>query len=86
MGSWRRLPRMQVAPARLALAAAELPAAGPAHADHGVAAPADLRVPAGGSMAGSTARERELAHRLDEAAYGDSVTREQGWHEKRVQP
>ncbi|MEZ5932258.1 MAG: SUMF1/EgtB/PvdO family nonheme iron enzyme [Alphaproteobacteria bacterium] len=43
--------------------------------------PHTLPVPAGGFLAGSTAEERDYAYRLDEAAYGHSRTREQGWYE-----
>jgi formylglycine-generating enzyme required for sulfatase activity len=38
-------------------------------------------VPAGPFVAGSDAAEREAAYRLDEAAYGHSVTRERGWYD-----
>lgn len=41
-----------------------------------------VAVPAGGFLAGSTEAERELAYRLDEAAYGHSRTRHQGWYER----
>jgi formylglycine-generating enzyme required for sulfatase activity len=41
-----------------------------------------VEIPAGGFLAGSTADERALAYRLDEAAYGHSRTREQGWYEQ----
>ena len=43
--------------------------------------PAVVEVPAGPFIAGSDAEERERAYGLDEAAYGHSVTREQGWYE-----
>ncbi len=43
--------------------------------------PAVVAIPAGSFIAGSDAAERSLAYRLDEAAYGSSVTREQGWYE-----
>lgn len=40
-----------------------------------------VTVPAGSFIAGSDRAEREAAYRLDEAAYGHSVTREQRWYE-----
>jgi formylglycine-generating enzyme required for sulfatase activity len=48
----------------------------------GIDAPALTRVPEGAFIAGSDAAEREAAYRLDEAAYGHSVTRRQGWYER----
>ena len=63
---------------RLALAGALLLAAsGTAAAQMPETAP----VPAGSFIAGSDAAEREAAYRLDEAAYGHSVTRKQGWYD-----
>ena len=53
--------------AAFAAAAADLPETAP--------------VPAGTFIAGSDAAEREAAYRLDEAAYGHSVTRRQGWYD-----
>ncbi len=50
-----------------ATAAAELPETAP--------------VPAGPFIAGSDIAEREAAYRLDEAAYGHAVTRQQGWYD-----
>ena len=49
----------------------------------GVAAPVPdiVRIPAGPFIAGSDAAEREYANRIDAAAYGRPVTREQGWYE-----
>ncbi len=44
--------------------------------------PDTVSVPAGGFLAGSTAEERDLAYRLDEAAYGHSRTRDQGWYDR----
>ena len=44
------------------------------------ATPALLEIPAGPFIVGSDAAERELAYRLDEGAYGHSVTREQRWY------
>ncbi len=39
-----------------------------------------VAIPAGPFIAGSDAAEREAAYRLDEAAYGHSVTRQQRWY------
>ncbi len=44
--------------------------------------PRVLPVPAGPFIAGSDREEREAAYRLDEAAYGHSVTRRQRWYER----
>jgi len=38
-------------------------------------------VPGGPFIMGSDEAEREMAYRLDEEAYGHSVTREQGWYD-----
>lgn len=43
--------------------------------------PALVAVPAGPFIAGSDKAEREAAYRLDEAAYGHSVTRQNRWYE-----
>lgn len=43
--------------------------------------PDTVTVPAGTFIHGSDRAEREAAYRLDEAAYGHSVTREQQWYE-----
>lgn len=43
--------------------------------------PEVVAVPAGPFITGSDRAEREAAYRLDEAAYGHSVTREQRWYE-----
>ena len=40
-----------------------------------------ITIPAGPFIAGSDRAEREAAYRLDEAAYGHSLTRGQGWYE-----
>ena len=40
-----------------------------------------VSIPAGPFIAGSDAAEREAAYRLDEAAYGHSVTRDRRWYE-----
>jgi len=45
-------------------------------------APPTVLVPAGPFVAGSDRTEREAAYRLDEAAYGHTVTRDQGWYER----
>jgi formylglycine-generating enzyme required for sulfatase activity len=39
-----------------------------------------VEIPAGSFIRGSDQAERELAYRLDERAYGHSVTREQRWY------
>ena len=44
--------------------------------------PYTVAVPEGGFFAGSSEEERELAYKLDEAAYGHSRTRDQGWYER----
>ncbi len=40
-----------------------------------------VAVPGGAFIAGSDRAEREMAYRLDEAAYGHSITRRQRWYE-----
>jgi len=40
-----------------------------------------IEIPAGPFIRGSDAAEREAAYRLDERAYGHSVTRERGWYD-----
>lgn len=42
--------------------------------------PTLVEVPAGAFILGSDEAEREMAYRLDEAAYGHSITREQHWY------
>jgi formylglycine-generating enzyme required for sulfatase activity len=44
-------------------------------------APALIHIPAGSFIAGSDRAEREVAYRLDEAAYGHGRTREWRWYE-----
>jgi formylglycine-generating enzyme required for sulfatase activity len=44
--------------------------------------PAVVKVPAGRFIMGSDPAEREAAYRLDEAAYGHSITRQQGWYNR----
>ena len=46
-----------------------------------VAIPQTVTIPAGPAILGSDAAEREDAYRLDTAAYGHTVTRDQGWYE-----
>ncbi len=48
--------------------------------DAGLAVPEVVAVPAGPFLAGSGAVEREAAYRLDERAYGHSVTRDNQWY------
>ena len=43
--------------------------------------PAVVQIPAGAFISGSDGEERESAYRLDEAAYGSPVTREQHWYD-----
>ncbi len=62
----------------LGLAALTALSSGAGAAD--AATPALLEIPAGPFIVGSDAAERELAYRLDERAYGHSVTREQRWY------
>jgi len=45
-----------------------------------VVVPPLVDVPAGAFIAGSDGEEREAAYRLDEAAYGHSVTRQRQWY------
>ena len=59
-------------------------AALPSHADGPVPVPAVVSVPAGPFIQGSTPAEREVAYRLDEAAYGHSVTRQNRWYEDEI--
>lgn len=58
----------------------------PGHADipvpvPPVPVPVVVSVPAGSFIQGSTPVEREFAYRLDEAAYGHSVTRQNRWYD-----
>jgi formylglycine-generating enzyme required for sulfatase activity len=57
-----------------------LAVAGPAGADGVEHAPEFVVIPAGSFIAGSDTAEREAGYRLDEAAYGHNVTRQQGWY------
>lgn len=47
--------------------------------------PTLVEVPAGAFILGSDEAEREMAYRLDEAAYGHSITREQRWYSDEAQ-
>lgn len=49
-----------------------------------VPVPEVVFVPGGEFIMGSDQAERELAYRLDEAAYRHGVTREQGWYDKEI--
>lgn len=44
-----------------------------------------VTVPAGSFIMGSDQQEKEIAYKLDEAAYGHSVTRDRGWYDGEVQ-
>lgn len=46
--------------------------------------PAVVPVPAGSFIMGSDDAEREAAYRMDEAAYGHSRTRENGWYNREI--
>jgi formylglycine-generating enzyme required for sulfatase activity len=46
-----------------------------------VEAPETVAVPAGAFIQGSDRAERDAAYRLDEAAYGHSITRQNRWYE-----
>ena len=52
-----------------------------AQAREAVVVPGVVDVPAGPTITGSDAAEREAAYRLDERGYGHSVTRKQGWYD-----
>ena len=53
--------------------------AGMAMAD--ISVPPTIAIPAGPFIHGSDRAEREAAYRLDEAAYGHSITRKNEWYE-----
>ncbi len=55
-------------------------------ADTSFASPRTVTVPAGPFITGSSAEEREAAYRLDEKAYGHSVTRKRRWYEREGEP
>lgn len=61
----------------MAIAATAAPAQEPA-----IPIPELVWVPGGPFIAGSDQAERELGYRLDEQAYGHSVTRQQGWYDR----
>jgi formylglycine-generating enzyme required for sulfatase activity len=46
-----------------------------------VPVPPTILIPAGSFVMGSDREEREAAYRLDEKAYGHSITRDKGWYE-----
>ena len=48
----------------------------------GFSAPDTVTIAAGPFIKGSSKAEREAAYRLDEKAYGHSVTRRQGWYDR----
>ena len=50
-------------------------------ASGGVPVPATVDIPGGPFIAGSAREEREMAYRLDEAAYGHKATRDGAWYE-----
>lgn len=52
-----------------------------AWSDSALSVPELVQVPAGPFVRGSDREEREAAYRLDEAAYGHSVTRKNRWYE-----
>jgi len=64
-----------------ALAAVMVLAGASATASEVVRVPQVVEVPAGAFIRGSDAAEREAAYRLDERAYGHSVTRKRGWYD-----
>jgi formylglycine-generating enzyme required for sulfatase activity len=77
---WRdRLPALAVAGVAAGVLVAA-PAALPRVSLEAVPVPEVVAVPAGPFIAGSDEAEREAAYRLDEAAYGHSVTRENRWY------
>ena len=63
------------------LCAAILATMGAAAVAQRVQEPAVVEIPAGSFVFGSDRAEREAGYRLDEAAYGHRVTREQRWYE-----
>lgn len=75
MGKMRR--RLALATGTLVLAASITSGAGAAEP----LLPGVVAIPAGPFIAGSDRAEREAAYRLDEAAYGHSVTRRDRWYE-----
>ena len=59
---------------------------GPGAATESFAPPTVISIPAGTYVEGSGAQEREAAYQLDEAAYGHSATRKQGWYDGEGKP
>lgn len=57
-----------------------LAACGPVAARQDIPIPETIEIPAGPYIIGSDSAEREAGYRLDEAAYGHSVTRERRWY------
>ena len=74
-------PAMTTARALAIMAGAILFAAPAPQASEFVDIPGLVTIPAGLFVLGSDAAERESAYRLDEAAYGYRVTRDQGWYD-----
>lgn len=68
-------------PSRTMTACLALLAAGVGIATAAGLVPEVVLVPAGPFIVGSDAAEREYAYRIDAAAYGRPVNREQGWYE-----
>ena len=64
-----------------ALIFALMPVAFPAGAGERPSGPPTLTIAAGQAIIGSDRAERERAYRLDERAYGHSVTRQRRWYE-----
>ena len=63
------------------LVAMLLPPAAHAGGSTAIVAPETVMIPAGPFIRGSDRAEREAAYRLDERAYGHSVTRQRRWYE-----
>lgn len=59
------------------LLCAELPAAA-------FQAPQSVVIPAGNFIFGSDSKERDYGYRLDERAYGHSLTRQRGWYDHEI--
>lgn len=55
-------------------------AAGIAGQDYGPVVPELIPIPAGSYISGSSPEEREAAYKLDDAAYGHGITRQQQWY------
>ncbi len=75
---------MNLFPSRiLAIAALSSLAVFPAAAEE--SGPKTVRIEAGPFLMGSTREEKDYGYRLDEAAYGHSVTRQQKWYENEAE-